>query len=94
MPKDFYAKECLKKKVNRQKANYGVGAGPDKRLKEHGNLILNSWTKQRVLEMQVEISKILISFRKLLIMHKCVNLDTTYIKFLFLWMSLLGRHAS
>jgi len=29
--RDFYAKECLKKKVNRQKANYDLGVGPDEK---------------------------------------------------------------
>jgi len=41
IPGDFYAKECLKKKVNGQKANYHLGAGPEEKcfkLKGHENL--------------------------------------------------------
>ena len=29
IPRDFYAKECLKKRANREKANYDLGVGPD-----------------------------------------------------------------
>ena len=31
IPRDFYAKECLKKIVNRGKANYDLGVGPDEK---------------------------------------------------------------
>jgi len=31
IPRDFYAKECIKKKVNRQKTNYDFGVGPDEK---------------------------------------------------------------
>ena len=31
IPGDFHAKECLKKEVNRQKANYDIGVGLDEK---------------------------------------------------------------
>ena len=63
-----------KKKVNRAKADYDLELSL--KLKEHGNLRLNSHilrTKDLEGVRNVEVSKILTSFGKLLIMHKCVT---------------------
>ena len=48
------------------------------RLKEHGNLCLINLIRN------VEVSKILMSFRKLLIMHKCVTSIHTKVNFIFM----------